>query len=76
MANEVADHELYALALLRGKIPSLEIPLACIVDYYGVTYFCQALMPLTHGSLAYGSNTDGIFVFGHDEAHSYATQVA
>jgi len=61
------------LNLLRGKIESLDVPLSCIVDYYGVFYFCSALLPITHGSLAYGSNTDGIFVFNYEEAELLAS---
>ena len=75
-ANELANHELRTLNFLRGLIPSLEVPLACIVDYYGMMYLCQALMPIATGSLAYGSSTDGVFIFNHDEATHFAEKIA
>src|SRR5688500_4727719 len=60
LANKVASHELNALDFVRGKLPELEVPLACIIDFFGVRYLAESLVPITPSSLVYGSNTDGI----------------
>lgn len=33
-------------------------------------------MPIATGSLAYGSNSDGVFIFNHDEASHFAELIA
>ena len=56
-----------ALALLRHRIPRLIVPLACIVDYYGICFEVMSPSLLTLDTLAYGSDTDGLLFKNDDE---------
>ena len=45
------------------------IPLACIVDYYGIYFEVQTPSPLTLNTLVYGSDSEGL-LFKNDDAES------
>jgi hypothetical protein len=62
----MARYDVRALALLRFKIPKLVIPMACIIDYYGIVFEVQSPVPITQNSLVYGSDTDGL-LFKNDD---------
>jgi hypothetical protein len=36
--NKIASLEVRALSLLRLRLPKLIIPLACVVDYFGIVF--------------------------------------
>ena len=76
IAYKVADNELKGLNLLRGKIDYLELPMAGIVDYYGVRFLAQSLTLLAKTSLVYGSNTEGIIIYSEGEGVEIANQVS
>ena len=54
------------MALLRNRIEGLVVPLASIVDYYGLKFEIQSLSPISINSLAYGSDVDGLLFTDHD----------
>ena len=73
IVNKIASLDVRALAILRHRIPGLNIPLACVIDYYGSVFECQSPVSITQTSLAYGSDTEGI-LFKNDDKQ--AEQVA
>ena len=42
IVGKLATLDVRALALLRFKIPNLVIPLACVVDYFGIVFEVQS----------------------------------
>lgn len=60
VAGKVASLDVRNLALLRNRVERLVVPLACLVDYYGLRFEAQSLAPLSINSLAYGSDTNGV----------------
>jgi len=54
------------MALLRNRIENLVVPLACVVDYYGLKFEIQSLTPISINSLAYGSDLDGLLITDED----------
>lgn len=41
VVNKIATLDVRTLAILRHRIPGLSIPLACIIDYYGLLFEVQ-----------------------------------
>ena len=56
---KIACLDVRALAILRHRIPSLVVPLACVVDYYGIVFEVISPAALSLNSLVYGSDTEG-----------------
>eukprot|EP00744_Colponema_vietnamica_P001049 GILI01001788.1.p1 GENE.GILI01001788.1~~GILI01001788.1.p1 ORF type:complete len:1045 (+),score=336.05 GILI01001788.1:182-3316(+) len=76
-ANKVADHELTGLNLIRGKVDGVEVPIACIVDYFGIRFLSQSIVPISVKSIVYGSNTDGLVVYNNQaQAEDKASEIA
>lgn len=48
-------------------MPNLIVPLACVVDYYGIRFETQSLCPISLNSLVYGSDTDGLLFENNDQ---------
>ena len=67
IVSKIAGLDVRALALLRHRFPKLIIPLACVVDYYGIAFEIQTPSPLTLNSLVYGSDTEGL-LFKNDDS--------
>ena len=44
---KLAPLDVRALALLRFRIPKLVVPLACVVNYYGIVFEVQSPIALT-----------------------------
>lgn len=44
---KLASLDVRALALLRFRIPKLVVPLACVVNYYGIVFEVQSPIALT-----------------------------
>ena len=65
--SRLAALDVRALSLLRHKIPDLIIPLACVVDFYGLVFEVQSPAHLDLNSLVYGSDTDGLLYQDDDE---------
>eukprot|EP00771_Trimastix_marina_P000058 gnl/Trimastix_PCT/1058.p1 GENE.gnl/Trimastix_PCT/1058~~gnl/Trimastix_PCT/1058.p1 ORF type:complete len:1404 (-),score=522.83 gnl/Trimastix_PCT/1058:348-4559(-) len=76
VAFKVAGHELKGLALARARIDGVCVPLAVIVDHFGIRFMCHAIAPVDTHSLAYGSNTGCLVVRDDPDAHEYASRVA
>ena len=38
VSAKLASLDVRSLALLRHRVPNLVVPLACFVDYYGLTF--------------------------------------
>ena len=65
------------LALLRNRFENLVVPLACVVDYFGLRFETQILAPLSLNSLAYGSDVDGLLFKDDDhDAEAMARAIA
>jgi len=60
LCYKIASNEHRAFDFLRGKVQEIEVPLSCLINYYGTGYFVQSICPITPNSLVYGSNTEGI----------------
>lgn len=60
VSAKIAALDVRNLALLRNRFPGLVVPLACVVDYFGVRFEAQSLAPLSVNSLAYGSDLEGL----------------
>ena len=73
LAYKVAALEAKNLALLRGQIEGLCVPLACTVDHSGVRFFVCSLAPLSTNSLVYGTDTEGLLFEDAHEAGSADT---
>lgn len=71
ISGKIAALDVRNLALLRNRLPRLVVPLAALVDYYGLRFECQSLAPLSINSLVYGSDTNGL-VFVNRDAHAEA----
>jgi hypothetical protein len=52
------------LAYMRHKLPTLMVPLCCIVDCNGERYECHSMPSVTINTLVYGTDTDSL-VFKH-----------
>ena len=62
--------------VLRNKVENLVVPLGCIVDYFGLRFQTQSLIPASINSLAYGSDTDGLVFQNNDpEAETIAKEI-
>jgi len=67
-AFKVAGHELKGLqALASVAPPAAVVPLCCVVDCYGVRFLAMSVVPISRGSVAYGSVTDGLVIHTQDE---------
>lgn len=66
ISGKIASLDVRNLALMRNKLENLIVPLACIVDYYGIKFETQSLVPLSINSLVYGSDTDGLLFSDED----------
>ncbi|MDP2438905.1 MAG: hypothetical protein Q8P67_24430, partial [archaeon] len=77
-AAKSVNHEVRALqVLIDANIPGLSLPLSCGVDWLGRRLFCQALLPLSTDTLAYGSADGGMTVFDSSPAfQSLAMNIA
>jgi hypothetical protein len=62
----VASLDVRNLAILRNRVDNLVVPLACLIDYYGIRFETQSLAPISINSLVYGSDTDGL-LFNDDD---------
>ena len=60
LCYKIAANEYRALDYIRGKIQGIEVPLCCLINYYGTGYIVQGICPITQNSLAYGSDSEGI----------------
>jgi hypothetical protein len=67
ISGKIAALDVRNLALMRNRLPRLVVPLACIVDYYGLKFECQSLAPLSINSLVYGSDNNGLTFTVRDE---------
>jgi hypothetical protein len=77
ISGKIAALDVRNLATLRNRIARLVVPLACIVDYYGLRFECQSLAPLSINSLVYGSDNNGLTFTNKDEhAEIMARQIA
>ncbi len=38
--GKIASLDVRNLAIMRNRLPRLVVPLACIVDYYGIKFEC------------------------------------
>ena len=76
IVSKVAALDVRVLSLLRHRFPKLVIPLACVVDYYGIAFEVQTPSPLTLNSLVYGSDSEGLLYKNDDfEAEKLATEI-
>ena len=71
ISGKIASLDVRNLALLRNKKARLIVPLACLVDYYGLRFETQSLAPLSINSLAYGSDTNGVLFQDYDQDAEY-----
>ena len=71
IAGKVASLDVRNMAIMRNRLPRLVVPLATLVDYYGIKFECQSLAPLSINSLVYGSDTNGL-TFTNRDAHGEA----
>jgi hypothetical protein len=77
ISGKIASLDVRNLALLRNRIQRLVVPLACLVDYYGLKFECQSLAPLSINSLVYGSDTNGLTFTNKDlHAEGMAKQIS
>lgn len=60
ISGKIASLDVRNMALLRNRLDQLVVPLACIVDYYGLKFEVLSLSPISINSLAYGSDIDGL----------------
>eukprot|EP00743_Colponemidia_sp_Colp-15_P010245 GILK01011263.1.p1 GENE.GILK01011263.1~~GILK01011263.1.p1 ORF type:complete len:1014 (+),score=191.11 GILK01011263.1:62-3103(+) len=74
-ANKVANHELAALNAIRHQVVDLEVPLVCIVDFYGIRFLAMSLLPVHPSNLVYGS-IDGAHIARQDAAAAKADALA
>lgn len=65
--SKIATLEVRVMSILRHQIPKLIIPLACIVDYFGLVFQVQTPVPITQNSLVYGSDNEGLLFKNDDE---------
>ena len=76
ISAKVASLDVRGSALLRNKIDGLVVPLACIVNYFGIRFEAISLIPVSLNSLAYGSDTEGLLVETRDyEAEIMAEKI-
>ena len=71
ISGKVASLDVRNMAIMRNRLPRLVVPLASIVDYYGLKFECQSLAPISINSLVYGSDTNGL-TFINKDAHAEA----
>lgn len=71
ISGKVASLDVRNMALMRNRLPRLVVPLASLVDYYGLKFECQSLAPISINSLVYGSDTNGL-TFVNKDAHAEA----
>ena len=65
------------MAALRNRVSRLVVPLACLVDYFGLKFECQSLAPISINSMVYGSDVNGLTFTNKDEhAELMAKQIA
>ena len=76
LAYKLADNELRAQNLLRGLYSGVYVPLNCIVDYFGVRYYAEALCPISQKTLIYGSNTEALQILNDKDAENLAFTLA
>lgn len=77
ISGKIASLDVRNLAALRNRVSRLVVPLACLVDYYGLRFECQSLAPLSINSLVYGSDVNGLTFTNKDEhAEMTAKQIA
>jgi hypothetical protein len=69
--GKVASLDVRNLAIMRNRLPRLVVPLACLVDYFGIKFECQSLAPISINSVVYGSDTNGL-TFTNRDAHAEA----
>lgn len=67
ISGKIAALDVRNLAALRNRVSRLVVPLACIVDYFGLRFECQSLAPLSINSLVYGSDCNGLTFTAKDE---------
>lgn len=73
----MASLDVRNLNLLRNKLENLVVPLACFVDYYGLKFETESLMPLSINSLVYGSDTDGLLFYDENQqAENMAEEIS
>lgn len=71
ISGKIASLDVRNMAVMRNRLPRLVVPLASLVDYYGIKFECQSLAPLSINSLVYGSDTNGL-TFTNRDAHGEA----
>jgi hypothetical protein len=77
ISGKIAALDVRNLAALRNRVSRLVVPLACMVDYFGLKFECQSLAPLSINSLVYGSDVNGLIFTNKDEhAELMAKQIA
>ena len=76
LAYKLADNELRGLNLIRGLYNGVAVPLNCIVDYYGVRFYAEALCPISERSLIYGSNTEALHIMTDRDGERAAIEIA
>jgi hypothetical protein len=47
IVTKLASLDVRALSLLRFRIPKLVVPLACVVNYFGIVFEVQSPVALT-----------------------------
>lgn len=57
---KIAGHNVKSLNFIRAKFNKLLVPLACVVDYFGIRYEVQSLCPISINSISYGSDNEGL----------------
>jgi hypothetical protein len=76
ISGKIAGLDVRNLALMRNRLPRLVVPLACLVDYFGLKFECQSLAPLSINSMVYGSDNNGLtFTVRDEHAQAMARQI-
>lgn len=76
ISGKIAALDVRNLSALRNRVSRLIVPLACLVDFFGLRFECQSLSPLSINSLVYGSDTNGLVFTNKDEhAEQMAKQI-
>lgn len=76
LAYKLADNELRSLNLLRGCFPDIAAPINCIVDYFGVRFYAEALCPISQKTLIYGSSSEALHILNDKEGEKAAKIIA
>ena len=73
-SSKLAALNVKSLQILRNKFENLVVPLACVVDYYGIRFEVQSFVSISSNSLVYGSDNEGL-TFNQLEAVDLAKEI-